>query len=77
MRTSNLIPFPLQPCERLRPSIVGASARLFLVTRPVGPVRQESESVLFDEFAVWANRFGRRVAAMAPWRQAPELRGAL
>jgi len=74
MRTSNLIPFPLQPCERLRPSVVNASARLFLVARPVGPVRQES--VLFDEFAVWANRFGRRVAAMAPWRQTVEFRGA-
>ena len=76
MRTSNHIPFPLQPCERLRPSVGSLNARPFLVARPVGPVLQEPESVRFDEFAVWANRFGRRVAALAPWRQPPELRGA-
>jgi len=76
MRTSNLIPFPLQPRERLRPSVISVTARPFLVVRPVGPMRHEPENMRFDEFAVWANRFGRRVAALAPWRQTPELRGA-
>jgi len=76
MRTSNLIPFPLQPCERLRPSVASVYARPFLVVRPVGTSQQEPERVRFDEFAVWANRFGRRVAALAPWRQTTVLRGA-
>ncbi len=66
VRATNVIPFPLKP---------RAAGGLFMMTsRPDGvivmPCRGEKEpQTRFDEFAIWANRFGRRLASFAGGRQ--------
>jgi hypothetical protein len=66
MRAANVIPFPLQPRPRGGLLLMTLRADSLVVM----PRRGEKEpQTRFDEFAIWANRFGRRLTSFPGGRQ--------
>lgn len=69
MRTTNVIPFPMQQSNATRPFIAArtSEAKPFLVTREPGS--DVPANGVLDEFAILAGRLGRKLVSYSASRR--------